>query len=158
MQNIRHFGRQSTRQSTQTAHSGRQTSGKRNIVLRETNNSKEIFSSPALSEIDHEKLEKELVSNQSVQIEDHQQKRIFTSQKNANIPLYVLDYSVERSRHVRQNSKQSRRLLDRSFTTINATNKANSNHFVAKAKFHGHNKVKILNIYVWHWIFLFHNS
>ena len=149
MQNIRHFGRQSTHQSSQTAHSGRQNSCKRNIVLRETNVSKEIFSSPALSEIDHEKLEKELVSNQSVQIEDHQQKCICTSPKNANIPLSVLDDNVERSRHVRQQNKQSRRLLDRPFTTINVANKTNSTHFVAKPKFHGHQKVnKYLNIYV----------
>ena len=149
MQNIRHFGRQSTRQSTQTAHSGRQSSGKRNIVLHETNISKEIFSSPALSEIDHEKLEKELVSHQSVQIEGHQQEYICKSQKNANIPLYVMDDNVERSRHVRQQNNQSRRLLDRPFTTINVANKTNSTHFVAKAKFHGHQKVKeYLNIYV----------
>ena len=149
MQNIRHFGRQSTRQSTQTAHSGRQTSCKRNIVLRETNISKEIFSSPALSEIDHEKIEKELASHQSVEIQDHQQKCICTSQKNANIPLSVLDDNVERSRHVRQHNKQSRRLLDRSFTTINVANKTNSTHLVAKAKFYGHQKVnKYLDIYV----------
>ena len=149
MQNTRHFGRQSTRQSTQTAHSGRQSSGKRNIVLRETNISKEIFSSPALSEIDHEKLEKEMVSNQSVQIKDHQQEYICKSQKNANIPLYVMDDNVERSRHVRQYNKQSRRLLDRSLSTINAANKTNPIHFVAKANFHSHKKVsQFLSIYV----------
>ena len=142
MQNIRHFGRQSTRNSNQMAQSTLQNSGKGSNVLPDSNFSKEIVSSPFLSEIDHGMAEKELQYNQSAHFKEQQRKRNITSQKDAKIALRDSDNNIQCSRHVKvHNVRQSRRLLDRSISTINVANKTNSRDAVVKRKFHGYNKV-----------------
>ena len=141
MQNIRHFGRQSTRHSTLNAQSTLQNSGKENNVLPDSNFSKDIVSSPFLSEIDHGMAEKQLLSNQSAQFKEQQRKRNITSQKDAKIALRDSDNNIQCSRHVKVHNKQSRRLLDRSISTINVANKTNSRDAVVKRKFQGYNKV-----------------
>ena len=142
MQNIRHFGRQSTRNSNQMAQSTLQNSCKGSNVLPDSNFSKEIVSSPFLSEIDHGIAEKELLSNHSVPFKEQQRKRNITSQKDAKIALRDSDNNIQCSRHVKvHNVRQSRRLLDRSISTINVANKTNSRDAVVKRKFQCYNKV-----------------
>ena len=144
MQNMRHFGRQSSQRSAKMAHSAVHNSNKRNNVLPETNISKDILSSTELSEIDHGKAGKELISNISVHFKDCQQRCICTAQKDTIIPLRVLDNNVERWEQVkvqRVQNKQSRRLLDRPISEINVSKQTNSKHFVVKHKFQDHKKV-----------------
>ena len=141
MQNIRHFGRRSTRNSNQMAQTTLQSSGKGNNELPDSNFSKEIVSSPFLSEIDHGMAEKELLSNHTAHFKEQQQKRNITSQKDVKIALRDSDNNIQCSRHVKVHNKQSRRLLDRSISTINVANKTNSRDAVVKRKFQGYNKV-----------------
>ena len=139
MRHMRHFGRQSTRISSQVAHSAVRNSVRGNNAHNEAKISKDIVTSSMISDIDHG-TEKDLSANQSVHFKEQHRNCILTTQGDGVSPLCI-SQNIDRNVHVRSNNKKPRRRIDRSISTSCVRNQTYTKHVSSTNKCYGPKKV-----------------